>query len=575
MQQVQYDPITLRVIWDRLVGICQDAAATMVRTTFSPIVREGNDYCCSLIDMRGRQLAEPPHTLPSFTGTLPITVRHFVERFPLEELRPGDSIVTNDTWLGTGHLNDFNIATPVFDKRGKMIAWASCTAHMTDIGGTINVGATRDIHEEGLRLPISRIAREGRLNEDLLELIRWNVRMPDQCIGDLMGMMAANATMSNRLLALVDEAGLDDLPAMSDEILSRSEDAMRVAIAELPNGRHQGSVTFNGVGFDVTIKAAVEVSDNEVSVDFAGTSSQDTSAAINVCFNYTYAYTVYPLKLLVHPRLPSNDGCLRPFKVSAPEGSILNSRYPVAGYSRNFVGHMIHAALFSAFAGIAPDRIWAHSGSAPTGPEALSGQRPDEKQFVHLFFQAGGGTGAMPNKDGEICYFPTNCRSTSVESTEALAPVLFECKEIIPDSAGPGRYRGGLGGRWRIKNIGKVPAMYSGMVGRLNYPPKGLLGGKDAHTNRLFLNGNIETRGFGRWELQPGETFTKENPGGGGLHSPLTREPERVLEDVLEGYVSLSSARDDYGVIVQDGIISGFTEPRKAATKGESIAGKP
>ena len=568
MQKLQIDPITLKVTWDRMVGICVDAAATMVRTTFSPIVREGNDYCCSLIDMQGRQLAEPPHTLPSFTGTLPITVRHFMDRFPLNELKPGDSIVTNDTWLGTGHLNDFNIATPVFDRKGRMIAWASCTAHMTDIGGTINVGATRDIHEEGLRIPIMRIVREGRLNEELFELIRFNVRMPEQVVGDLTGMLAANQTMAHRLLSLVEEAEIDDLPSLSDEILKRSEEAMRGAIAELPKGRSEGSVTFNGVNFDVTIKATVEVTDDEVKVDFTGTSQQDIGAAINVCFNYTYAYSVYPLKLLVHPRIPSNDGCMRPFKISAPQGSILNSNYPVAGYSRNFVGHMIHAALFSAFSEIVPDRIWAHSGSAPTGPEVLAGQRDDAKPFVHLFFQAGGGTGAMPNKDGEICYFPTNCRSTSVESTESLVPVIFECKEVIEDSAGPGRHRGGLGGRWRIKNIGKRPTTYSGMIGRYNYPPKGLLGGKDAQTNRLLLNGKPEQRGFGRWELAPGDTFTKENPGGGGLHAPLTRAPEKVLEDVLEGYVSVASARDDYGVVVKDGRIADFTPERAASAEG-------
>jgi len=177
---MEWDPITLKIAWDRMIAICHDAAATMVRTTFSPVVREGNDYCCSLIDPRGRQLAEPLHTLPSFTGTLPFTVRHFLKRFPLDELRPGDSILTNDPWLGTGQLNDFNVTTPVFDRSGAVIAMASSTAHITDIGGSASVfGTARDVHEEGLRVPITRVVRAGELNEELIDLIRANVRMPD------------------------------------------------------------------------------------------------------------------------------------------------------------------------------------------------------------------------------------------------------------------------------------------------------------------------------------------------------------------------------------------------------------
>jgi N-methylhydantoinase B len=554
---VEYDPVTLKIAWDRMVAICHDAAATMVRTTFSPVVREGNDYCCSLIDARGRQLAEPLHTLPSFTGTLPFTVRHMLDRFPLRGLRPGDSLLTNDPWFGTGQLNDFNVATPVFDQRGAVIAIASSTAHMTDVGGSSSVfGSARDVHEEGLRVPISRIAQAGVLNDDLIDIIRANVRMPDECIGDLAGMLASNRTMSTRLLELLDDMAITDFGNLSDEILHRSEDAMRASIAEIKPGHYEGSVTFDGPGFDVTIQATVDVGGGEIAVDFSGSSPQRAYSSINVAMNYTYSFSVYPLKLLVNPRLPSNDGCLRCFRISAPQGSILNSQWPAAGYHRNFVGHMIHAALFSALKEAVPERVWAHSGSAPAGLECLSGFRNDGELYVHLFFAACGGTGAMPNKDGELCFFPTNARGTSVELTESKVPVLFESKQIVPDSAGPGRFRGGSGGSWTIRNIGSGPVVYSGQIGRMNYPALGLHGGGAGQLNSLYLNGEKQERNWGSWSLNPGDKFTKQSSGGGGLGSPQQRDPALVLEDVLDGYVSVERARRDYSAIVNDGVVT-------------------
>lgn len=559
------DPISLKVVWDRLVSISQDAAATMVRTTFSPVVRESYDYCCSLIDVHGRQLAEPPDTVPSFTGTLPFTVRHFLRKFPVQDMRPGDSFITNDPWLGTGQLNDFNVATPVFDRNKRPIAIAASTAHMSDIGGTINRGVARSVHEEGLRIPMTYLVKEGVLNQEMLNILRANVRMPDECVGDLTGMLAANRTMADRLVELMDDTQIVDFPAWADEIQQRSEEAMRAAIGELPAGEYSGTAEFDGAGYPGVIKVKITIDNREVSLDFTGTSLQNDYTSMNVALNYTYSFCVYVMKLLIHPRLPSNDGCLRPLKIYAPPGSVLNMQYPTAGYSRSFVGHMIHGAIFDALQSVIPERIWAESGSSPQGTQALTGLRPNGLPFVHLFFQASGGTGAMPAKDGESTTFPSNARSTSVESTEALVPVIFERKEVICDSAGPGEFRGGLAGHWTIRNIGTQPITFSGQVGRLKHPARGLLGGLNGRPNHLFFNGRPEPRGWGRWELQPGDTFTRESAGGGGLHPPFRRDPQRVLDDVLEGYVSKREARRTYGVIITDGRVSGLTAARKAA----------
>jgi N-methylhydantoinase B len=562
---VNLDAVSLRIVWDRLIAICQDAGATMVRTAFSPVVREGNDYCCSLLDVRGRQLAEPSFTLPSFTGTLPFTVRAFLERYPIDRLRPGDALLTNDPWLGTGQLNDFNVATPIFDRRGRPMAIAACAAHTTDIGGVVSRGTTRDMHEEGVRIPISLLAREGELNRELLEIIESNVRTPDECLGDLLAMLAANRTMGERLTELVEDADIDDVGELADLIFERSETSMRRALTELPVGECQGEAALDGPDGDVHIRVRVEVGERGLEVDYSGSSPQSGACSLNVPMHYTYAFTVYPVKLLVNPRLPTNDGALRPLRVTAPSGSIVNSRYPAAGYSRAYVGHMLHAALFSAFAAIAPDRVWAHSGSAPGGTDVLLGAHADGSPLVHMFFGASGGTGAMPEKDGEVCFFPTNLRGTSIELTESVVPVLFERKELLADTAGPGRFRGGPGVRWTLRNIGSSPLVFSGQLGRLTHPAEGLLGGGRGSLNVLLVNEQPQARAWGRWTLRPGDRVTKVHAGGGGLRSPLLRDPERVAEDVREGLVSEPAAARDYGVIVSAGEPRGLSERRLSA----------
>jgi N-methylhydantoinase B len=418
-----------------------------------------------------------------------------------------------------------------------------------------------------------KIVSEGHLNKELAELIAFNVRLPEECMGDLTGMLAANKTMADRLLEMIDDEGIQDFSGVSDEIHRRSEEAMRGAIDEIPTGHYEGQVTFDSAGFPVQICVAVDVADRAVRVNFAGTSRQIRDTSINVVMNYTYAFTVYPLKLLVNPRLATNDGCLRPLEITAPTGSILNSTWPAGGFSRNYVGHMIHAALFSALEGVLPDRIWGHSGSAPTGPDCVMGIRKDGRPFVHLFFAGSGGTGAMPHKDGETCNFPTNARATSVELTEAAAPILFERRELIMDSAGAGTHRGGLASAWTIRNVGSDSITYTGQVGRINYPALGLLGGEDGRPNRLYYNGEPEERGWGRWELRPGESFRKEGAGGGGLGSPLLRDPAKVLEDVLEGSVSQDEARETYGVLIQSDRVVGATTQRQRLSGSTGIEG--
>lgn len=433
------DPIALKVLWDRLIAITEEAAVTLVRTSFSTIVRENNDYACVLLEARGRSLAQSVYSIPAFIGTMPITAQHFLERFPVGTLRPGDVLATNDPWMGTGHLPDLTMATPIFNRRGRLVAFAGVIAHLPDIGGTINIGGTREVYEEGLRLPPVRLFREGKPNAELFDTIAANVCVPNHVRGDIMAMVAANAQAAARVLDLLNDVGLESLDGVSKEIRARSEEAMRAAIRTAPRGVYRGEIDFDGFDAPIHLALAVQIADDRVHVDFTGSSKQN-AFALNSAMNYTYAFTGYPLKCLLHPWLPNNQGCFRPFTVAAPAGSIVNVQPPCAVFKRNIVGHMISGALFAALAETFPDRVMADSGSSPMNIHNWSGADRSGRRFVQLVAM-NGGSGGSPAGDGEVCSFPSNVSNTPVEVIEVAAPLIVECKELIPDSGGTGRAR--------------------------------------------------------------------------------------------------------------------------------------
>lgn len=545
MSSIANDPIALKMFWDRLIAITEEAAVTLVRTSFSTVVRENNDYACVLLDAHGRSLAQSAYSIPAFIGTLPITVRHFLERFPAATLRPGDVLATNDPWMGTGHLPDLTMATPIFDDGGRLLAFAGVIAHLPDIGGTINIGATRELYEEGLRIPPMRLLREGALNDDLFELIKANVRVPDLVRGDILAMVAANEQAARRLRRLLAEAGAGDLDEISRELRTRSEDAMRAAIRKAPRGTYRGEIDFDG--FDAPIHLALEVTigDGAVHVDFTGSSKQNPFA-LNSVNSYTYAYTAYPLKCLLQPDLPNNQGCFEPFTIAAPPGSVVNALAPCAVFKRNIVGHMISGALFSALADAFPTGVMADSGSAPMNMHSWRGTDRRGRRFVQLVVM-NGGSGACPAGDGEVCSFPSNVSSTPVELIEVGAPLVVECKELITDSGGAGRFRGGLGQRVTIRNAGDEPVIHSFLTSRRNFPAKGIRGGRSGSVERVFLNGKPHPQPGGRWTLEPGDRFTLEYAGGAGLGAPENRPREMIEADVLDGFISPAAARDEYG----------------------------
>jgi len=324
------DPITLQVMWDRLVFIADQADSALGRTAFSPIVRENHDYVNVLLDAKGRALAQCTWSIPVFITTLPMAAQnYFLKAFPPEMLEPGDVLATNDPVIGTGHLPDMVMLTPIF-RNGKIVAYAGSIAHLPDIGGRPQSPDSTDMFEEGIRIPMLKLFKAGQPNTDVFAVIEASVRLPHEVRGDIQSMVAANEVMSRELTRFMDEYGLDDCDGLGEAIFSRSERHMRQAIAAWPNGSYKADMTIDGFETDVKLCVSVEVRDDSIHVDYTGT-SPEVARGINVVPHYRVAHSVYALKCLLDPETPNNEGCMVALTDSAPAGSILNPRPHAAG----------------------------------------------------------------------------------------------------------------------------------------------------------------------------------------------------------------------------------------------------
>ncbi len=507
-----FDPIEVEVLWRRLIGVVDEAAATLIRTSFSTLVRESNDFSCVITDDRGESLVQSSASIASFIGTLPITVRHFLRVFPPEDLEPGDILITNDIWHGTGHLPDVNIAKPVF-YRGRLIGFSASTAHLPDIGGKIRSPDAREVYEEGLQIPIMKMVRGGVVDETLVSLIRCNVRVPDLVMGDIYAQIAANDFAEGRLVELLEEYGLTDLRGLTGEIQGRSEKVMRGALNNIPDGVYESEVETDGIEIPVVIRTRIEKEGESLLIDYEGSSPQ-VAVAINVAYNYTYAYSVYPVKCALCPEVPNNEGCFRPIAVRAPEGSILNPMRPAAGGGRMLVGHYLTAAIFTALAPIIPGRVAAPSGS-PMWCVNYSGLDKHGNHTAGLFFH-NGGTGATGREDGHSCLsFPSNVSHTPVEILERISPFTFLEKNIVSGSGGAGLRSGGCGQRVLMRNDSAGSVAVSFMAERTKKPAPGLFGGDSGARGRVSINGN-EIDPKKSTVLAPGDILELLTPGGGG-----------------------------------------------------------
>ncbi|MFH1115891.1 MAG: hydantoinase B/oxoprolinase family protein [Pseudomonadota bacterium] len=550
----QFDPITLEILWRRLISIVDEADASVARTAFSSLLRDAHDYTCMFTDSRGNELVQGTFCTPGQAGAMSQGVKKIIRAFPDDEYRPGDVIIVNDPWLLAGHLNDVCVVSPVFYK-DRVVAFTACVFHHSDIGGRV-ASDNREVHEEGLFIPPLKLYEAGIPNESVLKLIRWNVRTPEEVIGDIRSQVASNHVCAEKVVEMLSDEGLDTLDDLADEIISRTESSMRRAIEKIPDGRYpyRGVIEGSGKQDDITIVLTVDVNGSDILVDFEGTSPQ-VNWGVNVVYNFTYTYVFMAIKSAFDPDIPINEGATRPIKMTAPKGCVVNCSYPAAVAARMQVGHFMTEMVFRALAPAVPDRIIAGSGGTPAQTNIFYGRRRNNKPWYTMIIR-GGGMGAGSSMDGHHCaIFPANGANTPVEILESDTPLLVEERALLTDSGGPGKRRGGLGRRMVIR----VPDDESGppsavtiavQAGRFRYPPEGLFGGRDGSKARFLLN-EKPADPSGLTFAAPGDQVAFYSAGGGGFGDPLERDPEDVVLDVQNGYVSVEKALEDYGVVIK------------------------
>lgn len=546
MAQV-FDPISLEIYWSRLISIADESAAALLRTAFSTVVRESNDFTTVLMDADCNCLSENTAGIPSFVGMLPSAVRSFLEWIPRDQWRPGDCIITNDPEIGSGHLPDITMAAPIFYK-DKLVGFSGSIAHLPDIGGAGWAGDCRELVEEGLRLMPVKFIEEGRENTYVTQLIRHNVRAPDQVIGDIYAQVSAQQVCSEGVRQFLEDTGMEDLVALSTELRQRAENAMRMAIEALPDGSWTSSIRADGFDEDETfIQCRLTVRGSELEIDFEGTSPQ-INRGINSVLKYTTAYANYPIKCALDPESPRNEGSFQPITVKAQRGSILNPVFPAPVAARQLTGHLLTGAIYGCLAQIVPELVVAESGSAPTLRTVFGGQARDGQSFNQVLF-ASGGLGASSRMDGYACTaFPSNTGAGSIEVLESVSPLLVRHKELAQDSGGAGKYRGGLGQDVILDILSDKPINISLLSDRHKYPPLGLLGGQSGSKSIVALSDGSRLHPKSRDVLKPGEQLRIHFPGGGGYGPPEERDPAAVRRDIEYGYVSREAAESDYGV---------------------------
>ena len=552
---IEADPIALEIMWSRLTTVVDEMWLTIIRTAFSLIIAESQDFACELLDPAGETLAHSPRAMPVFNLTLPRAVKALLQRFPADTLQPGDMLVTNDPWLCAGHLFDIAVVSPVF-RDGRVVALVGTVGHVADIGGTRDSLRAREIFDEGLQIPPMKLARVGVDNADLFDLIEANVRNPHQVIGDIQAFMSANRIGAERLLAFMDEYGLADLKALAAVVQDRAEAAMRAAITRLPDGEYRSRVSFSPVDAALEIEVALTVKGDEIAIDFPVAPAQLAIGGVNSTMNYTAAHATYPLKCMLTPGVRGNAGCYRPFRVTAPEGSILNCTRPAAVASRTRTGWYLAPAVFAALAEAAPDAV-----QSPTGlPVAVnvSGRDAAGAMYAdHLFM--GGGQGGSAHADGKSgLLYPTSAANTAIEVFEARVPVLVEEKTFLSDSGGAGRHRGGLGQRVRFRKLHDdgLPTLAALFPEGAKAVLQGLAGGLPG--NKAFAgvrapDGTL-LRDCGAGELvtlrRPGEVAEIVFAGGAGYGKPADRARAAVAADLQAGRVSNAAAGETYGAVL-------------------------
>ncbi len=544
--------VAYQVMWNRLISVVEEQAQALVRTAFSTSVREAGDLSAGVYNARGEMLAQAVTGTPGHVNAMADAIGHFIYHIGRQNIAEGDVYITNDPWMGTGHLHDITVVSPSF-LDGRLVGFFACTAHVTDIGGRGFGADANSVHEEGLHIPIMKFADRGCIDGTLVRIIRSNVREPDQIVGDIHALATCNEVGHRRLVDMMREFGLADLGRVSDFILNSSRQATLDRINGLSPGTADGHMRIDGYSQPIDLKARLTVERDRILCDWTGTSPVD-SKGINVPFVYTKAYSCYALKCAIAPDIPNNAASLAPFVITAPDGSIVNAKRPAPVALRHVIGHMLPDTVFDALDRLLPNTVPAEGAGCLCNFQLSLRPRSDREPPADavrtevLTFNSGG-SGARPELDGmNATAFPSGVMTMPVEATEQTGPVIIWRKELRPDSGGAGRMRGGLG---QIMEVGAREGYefdFQAMLDRVDHPARGRRGGLAGAPTTIAQDGGTAMRGKGKQFVPHGKKVVMAFPGGGGYGPPQHRDPNLITRDITLGYISAETARTAYGM---------------------------
>ena len=551
--------IQRQIMWNRLIAVVEEQAQIMIRTAFSTTVREAGDLSAGIFDRQGRMMAQAVTGTPGHVNSMAESVGHFLKKFPLATMMPGDHYITNDPWLGTGHLHDLTVVTPAFHN-GTAVGVFANTAHVIDIGGLGMGPEGRSVFEEGMYIPIVKCFDRGVPNETFFDFMRVGSRLPVELEGDIYSLCACNDAAVRRLVEMMDEFDMDSLDPLAEFIFDLSGRATLAEIAKLPKGTYGGEIWSDGYEEPVKLQASMTILDDAIEVDYAGTSGL-SSRGINVPPAYCRAYACFGIKCVVAPDIPNNWASLAPFRMKIPEGCILNAPRPYPVSVRHVIGHLLPDLMMGCLHQAVPDRVTAEGASSLWNPplrggSSVSGQSRGNKPVIGDFeiitFNSGG-TGARPTADGlDATAFPSGVRTMPVEATENVAPLIIWRKELKPDSGGAGRTRGGVGQIMEFATKGDLEFAVNASFDRIGHAPKGREGGLDGGNGVVRTQSGTILRTKGYQVIPDGDRLILELPGGAGMGDPTTRDPEAVVRDVRDGLVSAANAKALYKVVIDD-----------------------
>ncbi|MGE0753353.1 hydantoinase B/oxoprolinase family protein [Pseudorhodoplanes sp.] len=543
VEDLENDPVGLEIMWSRLVTISEECWLTVIRTAFSMIIGEAQDFACEILDDKGNSLAHSPRAMPVFNISLMTAVRAMLEVYPVDTLKPGDVLITNDPWICAGHLFDLMIVSPVFHG-GRVVAFVGSVGHVSDIGGTKDRANARELYEEGLQIPPMKLFSEGKPNDDLFRILAMNVRNSRQVVGDVQSLVAASQIGAERLVAFMEEYGLTDLTALATVIQGRAERSVREEIRKVPNGVYTSTAAFNGAGERLEIPVKITVNDDTIEVDYEGCPPQVAKGGINCTGTVTWAETLFALKCVFSPSIRATAGCYRPFTVKAPEGSLLNCSKPASVALRRLTMWHFIGMIFRALSPAIPDRVQAYTG-LPSLIDLYGFETDGRIYSDHIF--VGGGQGACHDHDGKSgLIWPTSAANTSIEMVESRLPVLVTEKALLTDSGGSGKFRGGLGQvlKLRLLHNTNQPFFVNVYPEGSDVMTDGLLGGLPGGSVRAFhysrsIGAMRELEKGTMIEINSAEDIVEVRLGGGaGFGSPHERDAALIQYDLTQGYIS-------------------------------------